>query len=204
MRNFVAIAMVPATIGLTISSWKWNNLIVFASVYITGLVLLFMMQAIKPSFEPTESNYPEARRFFFNLPDASSQLKVLNLSPTCCKFCLKCLSKISGSTSICLGYAHPVPYTLVCCWNFIYELLFILCLFYTREILIQIILLLFGACSLLSPWSFLLSHIVPNTGSIVRYRSLYLPFAANPCFKGQNWLNLSQIYILNYKIYILF
>jgi len=191
MRNFVAIAMVPATIGFIVSSRKkWNALIVFVSVYITGLALLFMIQAIKPSFEPLKI-ITQRQQDFLDLPDASSQLKSIKLEPNLVSFASNAPAAIDHGLLRPFVWNTPTQFLVPLAIElFIYELLFILMIIlYKRDSNSDNNFVVWGLFVAFTMILFT-GYIVPNTGSIVRYRSLYLPLLLTPVLCKINWVKL--------------
>ena len=180
IRNFVAIAVIPATIAFIISNKKkWNALATFASVYSIAFLMLLLLQFIKPSFQPLKI-ITQRQQDFLDLPYASSQIDTHVLEPT--------LKSFAGSSVQATDHAflrpyiweHPTKFLIPLAIElFIYELLFILMILTYKKKNTSSPFLLFG---LLISFSMLLftGYIVPNIGSIVRYRSLYLPFIITP------------------------
>ncbi len=194
MRNFLAIAMVPATIGFIISSRKkWNSLIVFSSVYFTGLALLIMMQVIKPSYEPLKI-ITQRQQDFLDLPDASSQLKTIRLQPSLASFATNAPLAIDHGLLRPYIWDTPTRFLIPLAVELlIYELLFILMIIlYRRNSFTDNYFVLWGLFVAFTMILFT-GYIVPNTGSIVRYRSLYLPLILTPVLCRINWDKLKTI-----------
>lgn len=191
IRNFVAIAIIPASIAFVITvKRKWNGILVFASVYISGFLLLALLETITPSFQPLKV-ITKKQKDFFDLPYASSQIDTYVLQPN-----LKSLVK---NTPQALDHSLLRPYL----WEsptkflvplaielFLYELLFIMMLiFFRRDNPAGHGFIIFGITISLSMLLFT-GLIVPNEGSIVRYRSIYLPLLMTPVLCAINWQKL--------------
>jgi len=190
IRNFVAVGIIPATIALILSEkLRWNSLLIFISTYSIAFLMLFLMQALRPSFQPLKI-ISQKQRDFFDLPYASSQLETTVLEPN-----LKSLIQNAPEAlnhSILRPYLFgPGPSTQflvpLAIELFFYQLLFVLMLiFYQRKSGQFHPFIFFGIFLTLSLLLFT-GYIVPNTGSIVRYRSLYLPLIITPLLCYINW-----------------
>ncbi len=181
IRNFVALAIIPASIGLISCFYiRKNGLVIFTAVYLACFVLLLFMHAIYPAINPLQVIL-QRQQDFINLPEASSQLQAISLQPTVNSFIIHAPQAISN------GFFRPAV------WNAETRFLIPLAIemhIYMLSALLMFIFYrksepagkyflywgLFVACSLI----LLTGYIVPNTGSLVRYRSLYLPFIITP------------------------
>ena len=192
IRNFVAMAIIPATMAYIIAARKkWNRYIVFAAVYSIGFIMLLLLQIVKPSVQPLEV-ITQKQRDFFDLPIASSQLNTHVLEPNIQGFVRNAPQAIDHA--LLRPYVwEPITTFLVplSIELFIYELLFILMLFWYRKNQLETPFILFGLMICL-PMLLLTGYIVPNIGSIVRYRSLYLPFLITPILCSINWGNFQR------------
>ncbi|CAN5822192.1 hypothetical protein BH11BAC4_BH11BAC4_22520 [soil metagenome] len=181
IRNFVVIAILPASVAFIICSRiKWNPLIIFAAVYTIAFLLIGSLQLAKPSFQPLNIIIHK-QQDFFELPVASSQVETHVLEPTIQSFVRNAPQAIDHSFLQPYIWETPTkflfPLAIELC---LYELCFLLMLVqYKKIISLPGSFLLFGVLISFSMLIFT-GYIVPNTGSIVRYRSLYLPFLITP------------------------
>ena len=188
IRNFVALELIPASFAFVLSQkLKRNPLLVFASVYGGGLLLLILVSLVKPSFQPVKV-VAQKQHDFLELPYATSQLETKALEPN--------FSSLAWNAPQALNHSLLRPYF----WEpstkflfplaielFAYQLLFVFMLIKHENGISRpnafIVMGLFLAISLL----LFTGYIVPNTGSIVRYRSIYLPFLLTPILASINW-----------------
>lgn len=180
IRNFVAIAILPASLAFIISiKKKWYSGRVFACLYISGIMLLGFIQFIKPSFKPL-SIVSQRQEEFLALPYASSQLDKHILKPD--------VNSLLRNAPQALDHGILQPHI----WNIptrflvplaiellFYQLLFIGMLLFYRPRPPFNPFTLYGICLAVTMLIFT-GYVVPNIGAIVRYRSLYLPFLITP------------------------
>lgn len=181
IRNFLAIAIIPASIGLVSCFYlKKNGLIIFTSVYLICFALLLLLHAIYPAIDPLQIIL-QRQQDFLNLPNASSQLQAITLEPTVKSFI------INAPQAIANGFFRPAIWNaetrflipLAIEWQLYILTALLMFIFYKKSDTTGKYFLywgLFVACSMI----LLTGYIVPNTGSLVRYRSLYLPFIITP------------------------
>lgn len=181
MRNFIVIALIPALLAYFISAKKAGSAFaIFVSVYLIGFFLLFISQKIVPSFQPLKL-ITQRQSDFNDLPVAATQLPVIKLEPT--------VSSLVKNAGQAFDHSFLRPYVwdtkssyllLLAVEMIIYELLiFVVLLRYRATLKINqpfILLGFFFAFSMIM----LIGYVIPNAGSVVRYRSLYLPFLLTP------------------------
>ncbi len=188
MRNFLFIALIPALLSLTISNKfsKSTPLKSFIFVYSSMLVILLLISFFFPSIQPL-AIISNRQHDFMHLDKAASQLTVNNLEPTIGSF----LSNLPQALNH--GFLKPylwdkggkfTPYWAI--ELFIYIIIFIMALFRGNiKILFRNHFLLF--CIFFCFTIFLLiGYIVPNSSSIVRYKSTYLPLIITPLLAAIN------------------
>ncbi len=187
-RNFLLIALIPASFALVLSQKrKWNPILCFSGVYAIGITFLLLLQWAIPAFEPlkiiTQKQYD-----FLQLPAAASQLPMQTLQP----------DAISIFKQIPIAFNHGFlrPYLWEPAGRFSF--------FFALEIIIYLFLLLllvlrkddrhsFNRPFLLFAIFFAVSMIIitgliiPNSSSIVRYKSLYLPLLITPILCCIRW-----------------
>ncbi|MES1224400.1 MAG: hypothetical protein ABUT20_53390, partial [Bacteroidota bacterium] len=181
MRNFVAVALVPVSIAYILcSKRKINPLIAFLSTYAAIFLFVFVLQVLMPSFQPLKV-ISQKQSDFLDLPIANSQLNMNVLEPTLKSFMVNLPQAINhGFLRPYLWegkgkFVLPLAFELL-----IYELLFLFILFKYRFKLNAghpfVLFAVFFAVSMF----IITGYIIPNTSSIVRYKSLYLPFIITP------------------------
>ena len=181
IRNYVAVALVPASLSLIIAIKKRiKPLLAFAGTYAIGFLLIFTLQFFIPAFQPLKV-ITQKQLDFFDLPTAKTELETNKLEPTVSSF-LRNLPQAfnhgflrpyiwESGTSFLL----PLSFELL-----VYEFLFLFMIFSHRfRINLQrpyILFSFFFAISML----LITGYIVPNMGSILRYKSIFLPFLLVP------------------------
>jgi len=188
VRNFVAIAIIPATIAFIISKKTTiSKPIIFISAYIMTLLLLCVVQIVKPSFQPVKI-IAQKQQEFFELPYASTQISTHVLEPNAKSLLQNTPQALNHVLLRPYIWEHPTTFLVPLSIElFIYHLLFVLMLvLYQKKNTTVNSFILFGIFVSLSLLLFT-GYIVPNIGSIVRYRSLYLPFLITPMLCHINW-----------------
>lgn len=196
IRNFLAIAIIPASIGLVSCFYlNKNGLIIFTTVYLIGFALMLLLHAIYPAIDPLLIIL-QRQQDFINLPNASSQLQAITLEPTVKSFI------INAPQAIANGFFRPAIWNaetrflipLAIEWHIYILATLLMFIFYKKSDSTRNYFLywgLFVACSMI----LLTGYIVPNTGSLVRYRSLYLPFIITPvCWHLYNYFLRKKSY----------
>ena len=190
IRNFVVLAIIPASIAYIISKkikLPLNKLVIFMSTYLILFLLVIGSQSVKPSFQPLKI-ITERQHDFFELPYASSQLETAILEPNFKSLLKNSPQALNHSLLRPYLWEHPTTFLIPLAIElFIYQGLFIIMLVtYQKNIRQQNTFMIFGLFLSLS-LLFFTGYIVPNTGSIVRYRSLYLTFLITPVLCLINW-----------------
>ena len=191
MRNFVVVALLPATIALVICIKKrLNPWAAFSVTYLTAFLLLVFTQYQSPSFQPVKI-ITQRQRDFFELPTASTQLKTNVLQPSIKSLVKNAPQAINHSLLRPYLWEHPTRFLIPLAIElFLYHLLFAFWLVWHKRNKSGVNP--FVLCCLCFSINLLLftGYIVPNIGSLVRYRSLYLPFFIIPILSN---LNLDKI-----------
>jgi hypothetical protein len=188
VRNFAALALIPATLAFIIChKLRSNAMITFCAVYAIVLILTAVLPLINQSFQPIKI-ISNKQKDFSQLPYASSQLPPNTLEPNLKSFVKNAPQAINHGLfrpyiwERTTSFLIPLAIELL-----LYQLLFITMLAVREKERLPInAFILFGlffSFSLL----FFTGYIVPNLGSIVRYRSIYLPFLITPILCAINW-----------------
>ncbi len=190
IRNFIVLALVPAMVAFCITEWKkWPAFRVFFITYAITALLFFNSSAIIPSF-----NLPDtiAKRQwdFKNQPWAGvgkTDIYLTTLYPNFRSFV--------NNTPQAINHAMMRPYISeyktislfpFAMELFFYQCLFILFLLFRKKEQATQSFVLFGLFFALLVY-LNIGYTIPNIGSIIRYRSLYLPFLITPLLCGINW-----------------
>jgi hypothetical protein len=176
-RNFVCIALIPA-----LSAWilcvkmKWPAFPSFFIVYLVAGLLLFSFSTIFPAVHPLET-IVQKQSDFLQLPHSVTEIYLDTLHPNFSSFMHN--APQSFNHLLMRPYLTEVPSPILFPLNielFVYQLLFILFLIFRRKNgnRENEPFVMFAVFFTLTIFLFI-GYIVPNLGSLVRYRSLYLP-----------------------------
>ena len=189
IRHFIFIALVPALIAWIISiKFKQAPLKVFAIVYVVMGLLLFNIDSLISQVKPLEI-ITRKQYDYMHLPGSETAINLTILNPN--------FKSFASNTPQALyhilfrPYLWELPVKSLLPLNIellFYQLLFLAFLFFRRKetgppntpfiwftiVFTLTILLLTG-------------YIVPNLGSIVRYRSIYLPLIITPLLCSIDW-----------------
>ena len=180
IRNFIIIALLPASVTFILSERKRiNPLISLAVIYFSGFMLFAVLQFFIPGFEPLKILI-QKQSDFLDLPAATSQLVTHTLEPHLKSFF------INAPWAFDHGFLRPYisenkgPFLFMLAVELlVYEILLITGFFQLRKVISKHSFVLsaqiFSITMLL-----IIGYIIPNIGSIVRYKSIYLPFILTP------------------------
>lgn len=180
IRNFVLVALLPASIGVWLALKKgyvWRS---YFTVYVIFLITLFSTVLLSPGKNPLHI-ITQKQQDFLALGKATTQVEMDTLQPTIASF----MSQLPSSFE--RGFLRPyfwetsAPYLFLPGLEILFYLMLILfaLLSKPRDSLSPHPFSLFGilsACTIL----LFIGYVVPNLGAIIRYRSLYLPFFLIP------------------------
>ena len=194
IRSYVFIALIPAAIAMLFAFKTKKILKSFVFVYLAVIGIIILTAFISPVSNPLHI-IVNKQRDFLSLPVATSQIDMDTLQPR--------LSNFVKNFPAALEHIFLRPYV----WEFknpflilhgiellLYQLLFIYMLIIVRRsghinnafiyygMLLSLTLLIF------------IGYIVPNAGSLMRYRSIYLPFLITPILCSINiYINKKHI-----------
>lgn len=186
IRNYIAVILLPISLGMYASSLTRKKIWAFAAT------ILLMLSAF--SSNKVLSVIVQKKKDFASLPVASTQLSMPELEPNAGSF----LSALP--TAINHGFFRPYiwdgssPFLIPMAVELLLlQILALACIFFhKRQQNLNHSFLWFGiglAVSLLM----ITGLIIPNTGSIVRYRSIFLPFLLAPILSCINWDKIKSI-----------
>jgi hypothetical protein len=180
IRNYVVVIMIlPAAAWIISKKYHKKIAKTFIVTFVVSAVMLVLIQLISPSYSPLKI-VVNKQQDFFTLPIANTQLATDTLSPQIQSFLSASPKAFNNAFIEPYPFQFSSPFLNIASLEIIcYILLFIAMLFYKEKdshkdpfisfsIVFAILMLLF------------IGFIVPNAGSIIRYRSIYLPLLIIP------------------------
>lgn len=188
-RNYVCIVLVPSVIAWVLSArLKWKPLYTFLLVFGLAAVLLFGIHSVIPSVNPLQT-IVQKQTDYRGLYNSSTRIEMDSLHANAASFLKQAPQALNHA--FLRPYLFELPSTILLPMNIellIYQLLFILLIIsYHRSsnpdrgafigflLFFSLVVFLF------------IGYIVPNLGSLVRYRSTYLPLIITPLLCSINW-----------------
>ncbi len=196
IRSYVLINLLPALIiWILVVKYNWPPLRSFLMGYIIIIVVFFSFNSIVPAVNPLQT-VAVKQAAFFTLPVAATQITLDTLYPNFKSFLFNAPQAFNHL--LVRPYPTELPAKSMLPINIEvigYQLLFLLYLFFKRkpEPGEQDPFLLFGIFFALTMFLFI-GYIMPNLGSIIRYRSVYLPFLLTPVICRINWEKIAAFY----------
>jgi hypothetical protein len=192
VRNYVLLALLPALFAWILSAKaRWNAAIVFTCVYILSALLFFNISFITSKINPP-AIIAQKQAAYLSLPVAATQIKLTPLQPTFKSFAV--------NAPQALAHALLLPYPGIPLVNsllpFSLELFFYLFLllrsflFWRKGGVMKDKAFLFFILFFTLTVFLFIGYIVPNIGSLVRYRSLFFPFIITPLLCCIDWKNV--------------
>jgi len=189
IRNYIAVILLPLSIGLYVSSLTHKKTWVFAA---TVMLLLLAFGSSR-----VLSVIVQKQKDFAALPVASTQLPMPELEPNAGSF----IKALPGA--IDHGFFRPyiwdgsskflIPMAVEL---LLIEILVVLFFVYGRRQQSRKKAFIWFGIGLAVSLLIITGFIIPNTGSIIRYRSIFLPFLLAPIISGIRWDAIkSKIYI---------
>ena len=185
MRNFLLLALIPATIGFLMSKkYRISHFKISIAFFILSIITIVITENFFPKFLPLQI-ITQRKTDFDNLRLAHSQLDTFDLKPT--------LTSFFKNSRIAFDHGFLRPYIwetnnifsfLLSVELFIFEVLILMWLFfcfkyrYFKKLQFQpfqFYMLLIAVIMIVT-----IGFIVPNYNSIARYRSLFLSYLITP------------------------
>lgn len=195
VRNFVCLALAPALIAWVLSDkMKWRPLPVFISVYLIAGLLLFNYHRLFPGGDPVQT-ITKKQSDFEQLMSSKTDVKVDSLQPNFSSFVRN--SPQAFNHSLLRPYLMELPSRILLPMNielFAYQVLLLLFLFFRRKRVNgeNDAFICFAVFFTFTMFLFI-GYIVPNLGSLVRYRSLYLPLIITPLLCRVDWQKILSL-----------
>lgn len=188
LRNFVFIALIPAIVAWVIAEKNKRFIIsVFLIVYGFFIILFFWTGSLSPRLDLPEYVSERQIAFIEIAKGGNSSININPLFPDFRSFLNNAPQAINHSLMRpYLTEKFNLLYIPVAIEIFIYELVFLLFLFYrsknkSSEPFIYFVIF-FSLTMFL-----MIGYTVPIMGAIVRYRSIYLPLLLIPVMCGIDW-----------------
>ena len=202
IRSYVIILIVPAALAYILSvKRKWPALLTFISVYLIAGIAFFTINKIVPAIDPPGILIQKQQDFaagllLSNNGPAKTAVPTEQLEPT--------FKSFAHNVPPALNHTLLRPYLTeqqskaqlpLAVELFLYQLLWIIAIFYIfQKQLFKINpFILFGFFLTLSIY-LNVGFIISNLGSIVRYRSLYLPFLIVPALAVFNFRKTDSLF----------
>ncbi len=190
IRNFVLVALIPASIAFCLAYKKANPWKTYALVYAFFIICLSLFIYVSPDKNPLHV-ITQKQQDFFALDKANTQIAMDTLQPTAGSFVRSLPSAAEHTFLRPYIWENSSPYLFVPALEImLYVLLIVLALFSQRANLFSVHpFTLYGilfTCTIM----LFIGYVVPNLGAIIRYRSLYFPFLLIPALVA-----LQQSYI---------
>jgi hypothetical protein len=198
IRSYVLLNLLPALVlWILVVKFKWPALITFIVGYIIIGLIFFNFNSIVHSFNPLKT-VSDKQAAFFTLPIANTQIKTDTLYPTFKSFINNAPQAYNHLllrpyiNEVAVKSLLPINAELA-----IYQLLFLLFLFFRRkkEAGGYNPFIIFGIFFTLTMFLFI-GYIMPNLGSIIRYKSVYLVFLITPVICQIDWKKVAQLFKL--------
>lgn len=187
VRSYVVMLLLPALFAwLLVVKRKWPVFRTFAAVYIIAGIFFFGARFITGGFNPLEA-VTKKQDAFFMLEKASTQVPLDTLRPVFTSFVKNAPQAFSHSfLRPHLLEWQPVSIIPSVIETFILHAVFLVFLFKRKKGKLPEDHLAFITAGVFFAISiyFFIGYIVPNLGSIIRYRSIYLLFLIIPIVSG--------------------
>lgn len=180
IRNFVLLAMIPAALAMWIACKTGRPWKSFLVVYALGILSLIVAVQFLPSHNPLHI-ITRKQQDFAQLSVARTQVSMDTLQPTLRSFVKNIPAAIEHSILRPFIWEKSVPFIFIPGIEILFYLILIItALIIQRRHLGQVSpFVLYGIFFSMTIFMFI-GLVVPNMGSIIRYRSLYFPFLLTP------------------------
>ncbi len=198
IRSYVVMLLIPACAGFYLcKNNKWPYWLNYGIVYIITGILFFSIPKMIPGIDPP-ATVVKKQRDFATTGFAKTAVPLDTLEANFTSFTMNTPQALNHSLLRPYIFEHPGNFIIPMAVElFLYQLFFLLFLcFRVKEPAgtdpLVILLFLFSLTALVN-----IGYIVNNLGTIVRYRSLYLPFLISPVLALTDWRKLLRL--LNIK-----
>ncbi len=196
IRNVIFLVLLPALFAWILAAkTRRPSIAIFGVVYLLSAVLFFSIQAMTSKLEPMQLVIKKQTEYL-ELTGAATQIKLTPLQPGFKSFAMNAPEAMNHSLLRPYLWEMPVASILPLSIElFLYQLLCLLLIFFRkkkgtfRDKDLLLFVIFFTVCVFL-----LIGYIVPNLGSLVRYRSLYLPLLITPVLCWIDWNKITGIF----------
>lgn len=189
LRNYIVVALLPALLGWVIVRYSgWTKSYVFAAVYVIFWLLFFGINKLSPAIDPP-TILVQKQTDYLQLTGASTRFQLNTLEPDIGSFAANMIQSYNHTLLRPYIWELPVASLLPFCLElFAYQMLFVLFIFFHRkgETAFPDGFGYFIVFFILTAFLFI-GYIVPNIGTLVRYRALYFPLMITPLLAGTHW-----------------
>jgi len=187
IRNYILIALLPSAIAIILTlKLKWKTITAFIFSYVSFIIISLILTYAFPGSGPLDI-IARKHEAFYELDIARSQLPMFALSPDIFSFIANSPSAITNTFFSPFIWQTANKYHLFFSIELLtYWIIVITFLFRKRKNPFSpyyLFLICFCLIGLL-----FIGYIVPNAGSIIRYRSLYLPLLLTPIIASLSYL----------------
>jgi hypothetical protein len=194
LRNFIFLALIPALFSwIWVYRTKWPALPVFASVYLLCGLMVFNIDRLVPDIKPLEI-ITARQTEYLKMNKAATQIELSALQPTFKSFATNAPQAFNHVFFRPYIWEIQVKSVLLLGMEWLlYQILIVLFIFFRLKDPdpAHKYFLFFALFYTITVFLFI-GYIVPNLGSLVRYRSLYLPFIITPLLCLIDWEKVAE------------
>ena len=181
MRNFLAMALIPATVGFVLTTkFKMKPVLIYGAIFLSALLFIIVCDLFTTSFQPLRI-ISDRQVEFLKLPKANSQIELTALTPNLKSFATNLPEALDH------GFFQPHfwktnQWTNIIAsmeWLLLFLLPLVWILLFRKKSHINSNFIWFGFAVAFTMF-IMIGYIIPNVNSIVRYKSIYLPFIITP------------------------
>ncbi len=196
IRHFIFIALVPALISWIVAvKLKQSPVKIFAIVYLVTGLLLFNIDSLIKQARPLEL-ITQKQSGYLHLEKPETEIPLTPLAPNFKSFASNAPEALNHL--LLRPYVWELPVRSLLPLNIellFYQLLFLAFIFFRRQEPNSLHTAFIYFALFFTLTIFLLTgYIVPNLGSIVRYRSIYLPLIITPLLCSIDWGKLKRAF----------
>lgn len=194
LRNFIFLALLPALFAwILVAKTKWPAIPIFAAIYLLCGLLVFNVDAVVQKIKPLEIIISKQTEYL-KLDSAATQIELTPLQPAFKSFALNAPQALTHSFLRPYIWELPVKTILPLSIELLaYQILFLLLIFFRSKDFnpgnkpLLLFIVFFSITVFL-----IIGYIVPNLGSLFRYRSLYFPLIITPVLCCIDWERLAS------------
>lgn len=199
IRSFVCLALLPAALAWVIAAKsKWKPWIVFGATYLLAILFFFSIGPLTGGRVDPLQVIVQRQADYLSLTGSDTPIALTVLEPGFRSFLNNAPQALAHV--LLRPYLWELPTLSLLPLNIellLYQLLFILFVLFRRKEPANSnpSFLFFGAFFVLSAF-LLIGYIVPNLGSLVRYRAIYLPLVITPFLCQVDWQKFKTLKII--------